>query len=60
MGFDLNQKKDDGRSHVGMKNIVSRVERMVGGHVTIESAIGEGTHTTIVIPKEEKNESNRS
>lgn len=60
VGFDLNQKKDDGRSHVGMKNIVSRVERMVGGHVTIESAIGEGTHTTIVIPKEEKNESNRS
>lgn len=52
IGFDLNQKKDDGRSHVGMANIKSRVASMVHGTVTIESAIGEGTHTTIEIPKE--------
>ncbi len=59
-GFDINQKKNDGRSHVGMKNIASRVESMVGGTVTVESAIDQGTCTTIVIPKEDQNESNRS
>ena len=60
IGFDMNQKKNDGRSHVGMTNIISRVESMMHGKVTIDSAIGKGTRTTIVIPKEDKNESDRS
>ncbi|MBO4725686.1 MAG: histidine kinase, partial [Firmicutes bacterium] len=51
VGFDLNQKKNDGRSHVGMQNIKSRVQSMCGGHVEIESKIGAGTRSTIVIPK---------
>lgn len=50
-GFDVNQKKNDGRSHVGMQNIKSRVQSMCGGHVEIESKIGAGTRSTIVIPK---------
>lgn len=51
VGFDINQKKNDGRSHVGMQNIKSRVQSMCGGHVEIESKIGAGTRSTIVIPK---------
>ncbi len=52
VGFDVNQKKkNDGRSHIGMQNIKSRVQSMCGGHVEIESKIGVGTRSTIVIPK---------
>lgn len=51
VGFDINQKKNDGRSHVGMQNIKTRVKSMCGGHVEIESKIGVGTRSTIVIPK---------
>lgn len=51
VGFDINQKKNDGRSHVGMQNIKTRVQSMCGGHVEIESKIGAGTRSTIVIPK---------
>ena len=55
VGYDVNEKKDDGRSHVGMTNIKKRLEVMLGACVTTESKIGEGTTVTVKIPKEEKN-----
>lgn len=53
VGFDPNEKKDDGRSHVGMENIKRRLKEMCGAEVVIESKIGEGTVAKVIIPKEE-------
>ncbi len=53
-GFDVNEKKDDGRSHVGMENIRRRLQEMCGAEVIINSTIGEGTVATVVLPKEEQ------
>ena len=55
VGYDVNEKKDDGCSHVGVTNIKKRLEVMLGACVTTESKIGEGTTVTVKIPKEEKN-----
>lgn len=58
VGFDPNaERKDDGRSHVGMENTKRRLRDMCGGEVRIESTVGEGTVATVVLPKEsQKNE----
>lgn len=56
VGFDINEQKNDGRSHVGMKNIRTRLEEMLNAQVEIDSTIGVGTKVTIIIPKEEKSE----
>ncbi len=53
VGFDVNSKpQDDGRSHVGLSNIKTRLKEMMNAHVTVESVIGTGTTVTVVIPKE--------
>ena len=57
-GFDVNEVKDDGRSHVGMENVKRRLHDMVGGKVNIVSVIGEGTVATVTLPKEEQNREN--
>lgn len=51
-GFDVNEVKDDGRSHVGMDNVRRRLKEMCGGEVIINSVIGEGTTATVILPKE--------
>ena len=58
VGFDTSaERKDDGRSHIGMENTRKRIKEMCGGEVRIESKIGEGTVATVVLPKEgQKNE----
>ena len=45
--------KNDGRSHVGMKNIKTRLKEMLNAEVIVESALNEGTKVTIKIPKED-------
>ena len=52
VGFDVNEKKDDGRSHVGMENTKKRLKDMCGGEVIITSEVGVGTTARIVIPKD--------
>ena len=52
-GFDINEKKDDGRSHIGMENIKNRLNEMCNADVIIESEIGKGTVAKIIIPKGE-------
>lgn len=42
----------DGKKHIGIKNIRGRIEAMCGGTLTIESTPGEGTTALITIPKE--------
>ncbi len=53
VGFDVNEKKDDGRSHVGVTNIKKRLEIMLNAYIEIQSEINVGTKVTIKIPKEE-------
>lgn len=44
-------RQDDGRTHVGLKNVRYRVRIMTGGDVQLVSKYGEGTTVTITIPK---------
>ncbi len=53
VGFDVNQVKNDGRSHVGMNNIKSRLKELLNAEVIVESAENKGTTVTIKIPKED-------
>ena len=52
VGFDVNapQKKDG--THVGLKNVRERIEKMCGGSMRVESRVGEGTTVTLFIPEE--------
>ncbi len=55
VGFDVNEQKNDGRSHIGMENTKKRLQDMCGGEVIIKSKPGEGTVAKIIIPKKEEN-----
>ena len=50
VGFDISEL--EGKNHIGLRNIKSRLEAMCGGILHIESIIGVGTKITIEIPKE--------
>ena len=55
VGFDTTaERKNDGRSHVGMENTKRRIKEMCGGEVIIESEIGKGTKARVIIPKKEE------
>ncbi|MBR5090622.1 MAG: histidine kinase [Ruminiclostridium sp.] len=59
VGFDTNaEKKDDGRSHVGMENTRKRLKDMCGADIAITSEVGVGTTVTVTIPKKEDNDEN--
>lgn len=55
VGFDMdkNESNDAERSHVGLKNVAQRIEKMAGGKLVIESSVGEGTIATIILPQGE-------
>lgn len=58
VGFDITERNGDGRSHIGMKNIKTRLKEMSGAKVEIESVKNIGTKVTITVPKEEKTDEN--
>ena len=49
-GFDPNQKKEDGHSHIGIENVRNRLKKMCNGEMEVKSAIGVGTTVTMRIP----------
>lgn len=51
VGFNAEEEKNDGKSHVGIKNVRRRLEMMCGGSLIIESRIGKGTIAMIAVPK---------
>ena len=53
VGFDESAMQD-GKKHIGIQNIRTRIESMCDGSLTIDSIKGVGTTATIWIPKEEK------
>lgn len=52
VGFDVNKKNDDNRTHVGIENVSKRLEAICNGTCDIQSGLGKGTVVTITIPKE--------
>lgn len=51
-GFDINEKKNDGRSHIGIENTRKRLKEICNASFEIESFIDVGTKVTIKIPKD--------
>ena len=54
VGFDTEQKRNDGRSHVGMENTRRRLKELCNAEVIITSVVGEGTVATVLLPKEDQ------
>ncbi|MBO6137308.1 MAG: histidine kinase [Lachnospiraceae bacterium] len=50
VGFNVNAKLSDGKSHTGIENVRSLLERMCGGTLEIISERGKGTVAMIRIP----------
>lgn len=53
VGFDPDAQPSDGRSHIGISNVKSRLNIMCQGTLDIISAPGNGTTAVIKIPKGE-------
>lgn len=51
VGFDPNARPADGRSHIGISNVRSRLNIMCHGTLEIKSAPGQGTTAIVKIPK---------
>lgn len=51
VGFNPDSVQSDGRTHVGISNVRSRLEIMCGGTLDITSDVGKGTTAIIKIPK---------
>ena len=50
-GFDINEKPNDERIHIGIASTKSRLATLVGGRLETKSEKGVGTTVTIIIPK---------
>ena len=60
VGFDTAKFESSDRSHVGLRNVQSRIESMCGGTMLIDSRVGEGTTIIIRLPlRKEKEEGNK-
>ena len=54
VGFDPNTYMEDGKSHVGIRNVRERLQNMVGGSLSITSS-ENGTVAVVTIPTKEAN-----
>lgn len=52
VGFNLQKKRDDGRSHLGLENVRRRISMMSKGEMNIATVAGEGTTISLKIPKQ--------
>lgn len=50
-GFVPDKQLDDGMSHMGIKNVRERLQRVCGGELSIDSRPGKGTDVMILLPK---------
>ena len=50
-GFDISQSMDDGKIHVGIQNVRSRLKDMCGGTLEVSSTPGQGTRIVITLPQ---------
>lgn len=52
VGFDSNVNLNDGKTHVGIENVRSRLKSMSDATLEIQSKVGKGTTATITFKKE--------
>lgn len=52
VGFDPKETGKDGKTHIGIENVRSRLKNFCGGTVLVESGMDKGTTVTIIMPKE--------
>ena len=50
-GFDVNAFENDGKSHIGIKNVQQRLKMMCGGELMVNSVPDQETDAVIKIPK---------
>ena len=55
--FDLDNYMNDGKPHIGIHNVKERLQRMVGGSLSITST-QEGTVAVVIIPEKEEIDEN--
>ena len=53
-GFDLEKVKSDGKKHIGLNNVQSRLKMMCKGTMEISSIVGVGTSVTLLIPQKKE------
>jgi signal transduction histidine kinase len=49
-GFDAEKAFDMDDTHIGLRNVRARIEKITGGSVTVHSVMNEGTEVIICIP----------
>ena len=54
-GFDPNEIRNDGKTHVGIENVRQRLMLQCGGTLSISSKKGSGTTVTIRLPQKGRN-----
>ncbi len=54
VGYDPFSLPEGSRSHIGLVNIRSRLDYMLGATIDVNSRLGVGTTVTVTIPKTEK------
>lgn len=57
VGYEPDAPAGDGKYHVGLENVRTRLEILCKGKLEIKSRAGTGTVVTVAIPKEEHHES---
>lgn len=53
VGFDPDHYMEDGKPHIGIRNVKERLQKMAGGSLSITSS-NEGTVAVVTIPEKEK------
>lgn len=51
-GFEISSLEELDESHIGIRNVRERLQKLCGGTLTIDSRPGEGTRAVILIPEE--------
>lgn len=54
-GIDPTSPSNDGETHIGIRNVKERLDRICGGTLRIDSGIGRGTVVTIRLPGKGEN-----
>lgn len=54
VGFEVEKVRNDGKDHVGLLNVESRISSMCGGSLAINSTVGKGTMTVLTLPQQKE------
>ena len=52
-GFDPVASANDGKQHIGLRNVRERLNAVCGGRLLVDSTLGEGTVVRMYLPKRE-------